>query len=126
MNHVTHDTSLFLLTSAFFNWKSVNFAMSRHRDIDGILVSYFNFSWVFKNCFNEYGYNFDDVSKMATLGLLKVKVFWNEVYEVIISTHDVTSNILSRDSNYIVNIVMWPKFGNSNVSTKEVIITSIL
>ena len=23
----------------------------------------FNFDWVFKNCFNKYGYNFDDVNK---------------------------------------------------------------
>ena len=28
--------------------------------------------------------------EMATPGLLKVKVFWNTGYEVIISVHDVT------------------------------------
>ena len=39
---------------------------------------------------------------------------------------DVTNIILSRDSNHIVDLVMWPKFGNSSVSMKEVIITSIL
>ena len=61
-------------------------------------------------------------AKMATLGLLKIKVFWNKGYDVIISVHDVTNKILSRDSNYIVDVVMWPKFGNSNISMREVII----
>ena len=65
-------------------------------------------------------------AKMATLGLLKIKVFWNKGYDVIISVHDVTNKILSRDSNYIVDVVMWPKFGNSSISIREVIITSIL
>ena len=63
--------------------------------------------------------------KMATLGLLKIKVFWNKDYDVIISVYDVTSKILSNDSNYIVNVVMRPKFRNSSISTREVIIPSI-
>ena len=65
-------------------------------------------------------------AKMATLGLFRNKVFWNKGYEVIISVHDVTNKILSRDSNYIVDVVMWPKFGNSRIPMREVIITSIL
>ena len=65
-------------------------------------------------------------AKMATLDLLKIKVFWNKDYDVTISVHDVTSKILSRDSNYIVGVVMWPEFGNSSISMREVIITSIL
>ena len=65
-------------------------------------------------------------AKMATLGLLKIKVFWNKGYDVIISVHDVTNKILSRDSNYIVDVAMWPKFGNSSISMREVIIASIL
>ena len=64
--------------------------------------------------------------KMATLGLLKIKIFWNKGYGVIISAYDFTNKILSRESNYIVNIVMWPKFGNSSISMREAIITSIL
>ena len=51
-------------------------------------------------------------AKLATLGLLEIKVTWNIVYDVIISAHDVTNKILSRDSNYIADAVMWPKFGN--------------
>ena len=56
-------------------------------------------------------------SKLATPGLLKIKVFWN-----IASIHNVSNQILSRDSNYIVDVVMWPKFGNSSISMREVII----
>ena len=65
-------------------------------------------------------------AKLATLGFLKIKVFWNKNYDVIICNYDVTSKILSRESNYIVDVVIWSKFGNSGVSIKEVIITSIL
>ena len=64
--------------------------------------------------------------KLATLGLLKIKVFWNKGYDAIISAHDVTNIILSRKSNYIVDVVMWSKFGNSSSSMREVIKTLIL
>ena len=37
--------------------------------------------------------------------------------------HDVATNkILSHDLNSIVDLVTWPKFGNSSVSMREVII----
>ena len=58
-------------------------------------------------------------AKLATLGLLGIKPFQNKGY-------DVTKKILLRDSNYIVDVVMWPKFGNSSISMREVIITSSL
>ena len=45
-------------------------------------------------------------AKTATLGLFKIKIFRNKGYEVIISLHDVTNKILSRDSSYIVDMVM--------------------
>ena len=32
---------------------------------------------------------------------------------------------LSRDSNYIVDVLMWPKFGNCSISMRQVITTSI-
>ena len=64
--------------------------------------------------------------KMATLGLLKIKLFWNKGYDVIVSVCDVTNNILSHDSNYFVDVVMWPMFGNSSISRRRVIKTSIL
>ena len=64
-------------------------------------------------------------AKMATPGLLKIKIFWNKGYDVIVSVHEVFNKILSCDSNYIAD-VMWPKFGNSNVSMRDVIIASAL
>ena len=36
--------------------------------------------------------------KMATPSLLKIKVFYNIGFDVIIPVHDVTSKIVSRDS----------------------------
>ena len=65
-------------------------------------------------------------AKMATLGLLKMKVFWNKGYDLLISVHDFTNKILLRDSNYIADVVMWSKFGISSISMREIIITSIL
>ena len=51
-------------------------------------------------------------AKMATLDLLKTKVFWSKGYDFLIFTHDVTNKILSRDSSYIVDMAMRPRFGN--------------
>ena len=65
-------------------------------------------------------------AKLATLDLLKIKVFWNKGYDVITSVCDIINKILSCDSNYIADVVMWPKFGKSNISMREVIVTSIL
>ena len=45
-------------------------------------------------------------AKMVIPGLLKIKVFWSECYDVIISFHDIIKRILSRDSYYIVDVVM--------------------
>ena len=64
--------------------------------------------------------------KMAIPGLLKIKIFWNKDYDVIISVYNVANKVLWHDSNYIVDVVMWAKFGNSSISMGEVIITSIL
>ena len=65
-------------------------------------------------------------AKMAAPGFLKLKIFWNKGYEVIIYVHGATNKILSRDPNYIVDLVKWPKFGNSSISMREVIMLSIL
>ena len=65
-------------------------------------------------------------AKLVTQGLLKTKVFWDKGYDVTISVNDITDRILSRESNFIVDVVMWPKFGNSSTSMREFIITSIL
>ena len=65
-------------------------------------------------------------AKIATLGLLKITIFWNKGYDVIISMDVVTNRFLSRDANYILDVFMWPKFGNSSSSAREVITTLIL
>ena len=65
-------------------------------------------------------------AKLPTLGLRKIKVIQNDVYDVTTSVHNVTNKTLSRDSNYIVDVVMWSKFGYSIISMTKVIITSIL
>ena len=57
--------------------------------------------------------------KVVTLGLLKIKIVQNKGYDVINKT-------LSRESNYSVDVVMWPKFGKSSIPVWRVVITSIL
>ena len=44
-------------------------------------------------------------AKMASLGLYKRKVFSNKFYDVFF-VHDVTNKILSRESNYTVDVFM--------------------
>ena len=48
-------------------------------------------------------------AKLATLGFLKIKLFWNKAYDAIIFVYDVNTK----------------KFGNSSPSMREVIVTSI-
>ena len=65
-------------------------------------------------------------AKMATPGLPKTTVFWNKGYDAMIAVNDVTNKIFLGNSNYIVDVLMWPKFGNSSISMREVITTSTL
>ena len=67
-------------------------------------------------------------AKLATLGLLEIKLLLNKSYDVITYVEDVSNKTLSCDSNCIVDVVighMTTKFGNSNISLVEVL-TSIL
>ena len=64
-------------------------------------------------------------AKLIILDLLKIKLIWNKGYDVIITHYDV-NKILSRGSYYIVEAVIWPKFGNCSICMREVIITWIL
>ena len=57
-------------------------------------------------------------TKIATSVLLKIKVFWIKDYYVIYSVYDV-NKILSDDPNYIVDVVMWPKSGNSSICIRS-------
>ena len=84
--------------------------------------------------FSNKGYDvmisaYDVINKsleMVTLGLLKMKVFSNKGYGVMISVYDIINKSWSSNSNYIIDVVKWPKFGNSNASLREVMIISIL
>ena len=49
--------------------------------------------------------------KMATLVLLKIKVFPSKDCDIIVFVHDVINRILSRDSDYVADVVIWPNFG---------------
>ena len=58
-------------------------------------------------------------AKLTTLGVLKRKTLWNKIYDVLIFVYDVTNEVLSRGSNYIEDMVMWPKFANFSISMRE-------
>ena len=63
---------------------------------------------------------------MANPALFKIKIFWNKGDDIIVYVLDVPSKILLRESNYIVDVVMGPKFGNSSGFMIEAMIISIL
>ena len=60
-------------------------------------------------------------AKMAIPGLLKILIFLNKGYDLIIYIHDVTNRILSRDLNHIVDAAMRQRFRNSSTFMREVI-----
>ena len=45
-------------------------------------------------------------AKLAIVDLLKIKLFPKKGYDVIISIHDMTNTILSRETNDIVDVAM--------------------
>ena len=51
---------------------------------------------------------YSKLAKLATPDLLKITE--------IISVYDVSNIISSCDSDYIVDVVMWPKFSNTSIS----------
>ena len=128
MNHVTHplssaDISIFSPDiSKFCYIKKYRYRL--HFDAYVVILS------IFFESLNNFLINLFIIlmmsTKMATPGLLKITVFWNKGFDVIISVDDVTNKILWLDSNYIVDVLMWPKFGNSSISMRQVNTTSIL
>ena len=128
MNHVTHP-----LTSAYINTYSLEISKICYIKKDRYRL-YFSTKFLILLAFREslkvFLINLVIIlmisAKMATPGPLKITVFWNKGYDVIISVDDVTDKILSSDSNYIVDVFMWPKFSNCSISMREFITTSIL
>ena len=45
-------------------------------------------------------------AKVPTLGLLKMKIFQNKDYDAIVPIYDVINKILSRNSDYIIDVLM--------------------
>ena len=45
------------------------------------------------------------LAKMVTLRFLKIQVFLNKGYDIIIFVYDVTNKILSCNSIYVVNVI---------------------
>ena len=76
--------------------------------------------------FSEHGWISDDVSKIGYSRSSSNKGNWNKGYDFKTSVFGVTNKILLLESNSIVDVVRWPKFGNFRISMREVIITSIL
>ena len=56
--------------------------------------------------------------------LVSVLNTFSKIIELAI--FDQMTSPTKRDSNYIADVVMWPKFGNSCISMREFIITSSL
>ena len=112
------DISHFSLEISIFCYIKNNMDMYRLH-FDTLVSNSLSFSWVF-----EF---FMIVFFLMTPGLKgkKIKVFWNKGYDIIY-VHGVTNKISSRDSNYIADVVMWPKIGNSGISMRQVIISFIL
>ena len=99
---ITWHTHWVLLKSAFSHLKSANFAIprniARYRLHFGTL---FLILLIFFESLKIVLINMVTIlmmsAKMATVGLIKIKVFWNKGYDIAISVHDVSSKI---DSNY--------------------------
>ena len=53
-------------------------------------------------------------------------LYWKKGYEATSSAHDISDKILSSESNYTVDVVIWPKFGNSIISMRKIIITNFI
>ena len=91
-----------------------------------IIYNSFKSFCIFNGFFANMGAILMMSTKVTTLGVLKMKILWKKIYDVLISVYDVTSKILSRGSNAIVDVVMWPKFANFIISKRKGIMTSIL
>ena len=71
-----------------------------------ILFNSFDFYWVFTSCLINIITILMMAAKLATPGLLEMKLFPKKAYEVVIFVHDVTSRSLSYDSNYLIDVVI--------------------
>ena len=128
MNHVTHPSSS--ADISIFSPEMTNFFyIKKHRyrlHFSTWFLILLAFLESLKICLINLFIILMMSAKMANPGLLEITVFWNKGYDLIIFVDDVTNKILPRDSIYILEMFMWPKFGNCTIYMREVITTSIL
>lgn len=62
----------------------------------------------------------------AKMALLKVTVFSNKDHDVITSVYYVINKFPSRDTNFIVDLVMWSNLCDASISSIEAIAASVL
>ena len=120
----SHDTSLEVC------WHQQIFIISGNTDNYIIFIyifsNFFDFYWVFEGCFIQQHCSFDEVNKIGycrphgNKGILK-KRLW--AHNFCPWRHQKN---LPRDSNNVVDVVMWPKFGIFNLYMRDVIITKDL
>ena len=122
LNHVTHSISF--ADMSIFSPEISNFCYIKKH----ICTFHFNTLFLILLTFFEslkvVLINMVATLMMSAKGLFKREVFWNKVHVAIIFVHNVTNKILPGDSNYNLEVVMRPKFGNSNISMRKVIITT--
>ena len=107
MDHVTQP--LISADISIFSPEN-NFAISRNTDTDCTFMHNFQFFQLFFEHLKIVLINMVTIliisAKMAALGFLKIRIFWNKCYDIIISVHDVINKILPCDSNYVVDLVL--------------------
>ena len=128
MNHVTHPSSS--ADISIFSPEMTNFFyIKKHRyrlHFSTWFLILLAFLESLKICLINLFIILMMSAKMANPDLLEITVFWNKGYDLIIFVDDVINNILPRDSIYILEMFLWPKFGNCTIYMREVITTSIL
>ena len=95
------------MTLAFFHWKSASFFISRNADIYCSLMSNIYFFLIFLESLKIFLVKMVAIlmisAKLVAPGLLKTRCF--KISDVKTSVYEVTKKILSRKSNYMVNVV---------------------
>ena len=116
-NHMTHRLSSSDIR--FFSQENVKFCFTKkHR----YKLHFHTWVLILLNFFESLKIvliNMVTNSMMLAKSILKQKL-WRDKF-----CPWLTNKILSYESSYIIDVVMWPKFGNSSISVREVI-TSIL
>ena len=88
------------------------FVISRNKDENCILIHSLWLFWLLINFFNQHDCILMMAAKLATSDL-EIKPFLNKGSGVKISVYDVTNKVLLSDSNNIIDLLSWLKFGKA-------------